>query len=224
MNRDRSPTRILIVENERDAAVTLAMLLKLRGYAVEIVLDSTQCLSNLETFEPHVILLDIGMPLVSGYDVARQIRAQRRFDDVAIIAISGYADRQHKAQSLESGCDQHLVKPVDLATLEAAIEAPTKGCVGADLRSATLEARDKKRPRYSFKENHRTLSQRTQKRTLRQQQSADEAFSMKQLDCTRSIVAGVFVTIVFAADWSFGQDWAFTLLPADGCRGTQPSC
>jgi DNA-binding response OmpR family regulator len=130
MHRNGLPTRILIVENEPDAATTLAMLLKLRGYAVEAVLDSTQCLPHLETFEPHVVLLDIGMPIVSGYDVARQIRAQRRFDDVAIIAISGYGDHPHKAQSLESGCDQHLVKPVDLETLEAAIDGQIKGVAG----------------------------------------------------------------------------------------------
>jgi DNA-binding response OmpR family regulator len=123
MTRDGSPIRVLIVENDRDAATTLAMLLKLRGYEVEIVLDSTECLPHLESFQPDVILLDIGMPKVSGYDLAKSIRGQRRFDHVGIIAISGYGNREYKARSLESGCDQHLVKPVDLDTLEAAIES-----------------------------------------------------------------------------------------------------
>jgi DNA-binding response OmpR family regulator len=113
-----SQTRVLIVDDERDGATSLGMLLKMRGYTVEVVTDSTECPARLDSFNPDVLLLDIAMPRMSGYDLAKQIRAQWRFDRVAIIAISGYADQQHTALSLESGCDQHLVKPADLATIE----------------------------------------------------------------------------------------------------------
>ena len=116
-----SRIRVLIVEDSSDAAEVFGMLLERRGYAVEVELDSTQCLPHLESFNPDVVFLDIGMPKVCGYDLAKQIRSQPEFDSMAILAISGYGDREHRARSIESGCDRHLVKPVDLAELEAAI-------------------------------------------------------------------------------------------------------
>src|SRR5690242_16222570 len=116
-----SRPRVLIVDDERDGATALGMLLKLRGFVVEVVTDSTLCVPTLESFRPDVVFLDIAMPNVSGYDLARQIRSKSEFERLAIIALSGYADNAHKAQSIGSGCDDHLVKPVDLTTLEAAI-------------------------------------------------------------------------------------------------------
>jgi two-component system, OmpR family, response regulator len=115
---DGELARVLIVDDEPDIAKVLALLLKTRGYAVEVVTDSTQCLSRLESFRPNLIFLDIAMPKISGYDLAKQIRVQ---GDVPIIALSGYADREHTQRSIEAGCNQHLAKPVSLATLEAVI-------------------------------------------------------------------------------------------------------
>lgn len=116
-----SAARVLIVDDERDGATSLGKLLRLRGYAVEVVTDSTQCLSRLEAFEPDIVFLDIAMPGLSGYEIARRIRMSPRFEKIALVAVSGYADERHIAESLESGCDQHLVKPVDLATIESTL-------------------------------------------------------------------------------------------------------
>ena len=71
--------------------------------------------------QPDVVLFEIGMPNVSGYDLAKEIRMRSEFVKVAIVAISGYADKNHMDQSIAAGCDHHLVKPVDLATIEAVI-------------------------------------------------------------------------------------------------------
>ena len=113
--------RVLVVDDNRDAAQVLRILLKTCGYEVDMVLDSSECLAHLESFKPAVLLLDIGMPRISGYTLAKQIRARQEFARMAIIAISGYADAEHVQQSLDAGCDQHLAKPADLATIEAAI-------------------------------------------------------------------------------------------------------
>jgi CheY-like chemotaxis protein len=111
--------RILIVDDELDQATVLGKLLKACGYVVQVVTDSAQCLPHLESFKPDVVLLDIAMPRISGYELARQIRAQE--ETIPIIAMSGYGDHQHAQWSIEAGCDHHLVKPVKLETLEAAI-------------------------------------------------------------------------------------------------------
>jgi CheY-like chemotaxis protein len=113
--------RVLIVDDEPDQATMLGKLLKMRGYLIQVVTDSMECLRYLESFQPDVLLLDLAMPKISGYELAKQIRAQGKFETIAVIAMSGYADHQHTQWSLEAGCDQHLVKPMKLDTLEAAI-------------------------------------------------------------------------------------------------------
>jgi len=118
--------RILIVDDNHDAAHVLGVLLQRYGCEVDVVTDSTQCLSHVESFCPDVILLDIGMPEVGGYELARQIRTKPGFERLAIIAISGYADAQHTRLSFDAGCDQHLVKPVRFASLEIAIADEVK--------------------------------------------------------------------------------------------------
>jgi DNA-binding response OmpR family regulator len=113
--------RVLIVDDDADGAKSMGMLLKMHGYAVEVVTDSTLCLSRLEAFGPEVVLLDIAMPKVCGDDLARQIRQHPEYGGVTIIAVSGYADHDHRSHSLEAGCNEYFAKPVDLAVLEKAI-------------------------------------------------------------------------------------------------------
>jgi CheY-like chemotaxis protein len=116
-----APARILIVDDNPDAVRLLAILLQRSGYQVEIVIDATRCLARLAAFNPDVVLLDLAMPKVSGYDLAKQIRACPQFENVIILAVSGYADPKHARLSLEAGCDRHLAKPVDLDALLASI-------------------------------------------------------------------------------------------------------
>jgi PleD family two-component response regulator len=113
--------RLLIVDDQRDGATALAKLLQLRGFMVHVVTDSTQCLAQLEAFKPDLILLDIAMPKLNGYDLAKQIRLKAEYREVAIVAMSGYTDVAHKTRSIESGCSRHLNKPMELSEIEAII-------------------------------------------------------------------------------------------------------
>src|ERR1700678_3074925 len=115
--KNGSLPRVLIVDDNSDAAETMGMWLELNGHKVVVVIDGKECLSQLETFSPDVLLLDIVMPGISGYDLATRIRAQPKFAKLPIIAISGYADGEHVRRSIASGCDHHFVKPVDLLLL-----------------------------------------------------------------------------------------------------------
>jgi two-component system, chemotaxis family, CheB/CheR fusion protein len=119
--KNGSFARVLIVDDNSDAAQTTGMWLELKGHQVDVLIDGTKCLSQFDSFDPHVLLLDIAMPTVSGYDLAKIIRSQPKFDKLAIIAISGYADAEHARRSLDSGCNQHFAKPVDLNQLNEVI-------------------------------------------------------------------------------------------------------
>jgi DNA-binding response OmpR family regulator len=116
-----SLARILVVDDNPDVAHVMGVLLEMCGYAVEVVIDAKECLSRLESFHPDIVLLDPEISQVHGHDLAKQIRTQLESERVSIIAISGYADAAHQARSIESGCDQYLVKPADLVVLEGAI-------------------------------------------------------------------------------------------------------
>lgn len=115
---------ILVVDDNVDAAKTLAVLLRGRGYRVHTVHDGPAALAWLAAHVPAMILLDIGMPVVDGYEVARRIRQQPEFRDVLLIALSGWGQPEDRRRSAEVGFDHHLVKPVDLSALEELLAHP----------------------------------------------------------------------------------------------------
>jgi two-component system, chemotaxis family, CheB/CheR fusion protein len=119
--KDSPVPRVMIVDDNVDAAKTTGVWLGLTGHEVEVVVDSKMCLGRLESFCPHVLLLDLAMPGLSGFEIAKRLRAQPRFAKLAIIAVSGFADVKHVQQSADFGCDQHLAKPVDLHFLKRVI-------------------------------------------------------------------------------------------------------
>ena len=121
---------ILIVDDNIDAANTLAMLLRGRGHRVHTVNDGPAALAWLRAHVPEMILLDIGMPVIDGYEVARQIREQPAFRDVLLIALTGWGQAEDRRQSAEVGFDHHLVKPVDLAAVEELLEHAKSGAAG----------------------------------------------------------------------------------------------
>jgi PAS domain S-box-containing protein len=110
--RAESSRRVLVVDDNRDAAETLELLLQLWGHEVRSAYDGDEALSRVEEFQPDVVLLDIGLPGMSGYEVARHIRALPECRDVMIVAVTGYGHESDRHQSQEAGFDQHLVKPV----------------------------------------------------------------------------------------------------------------
>ncbi len=108
-----SPRKILVVDDNIDAAKTLSLLLKLTGHQVQTAHDGQAALAMAEEFRPEVILLDIGMPVLNGYDTCRALREKPWGKDVLIIALTGWGQEDDRRKSTDAGFDGHLVKPVD---------------------------------------------------------------------------------------------------------------
>ncbi len=109
--------RILVVDDNVDAAETLAVMLKLHGHDVQTSHDGLEALRVAPMFEPHVILLDLGMPNLNGYETANRIRSQVWGRGIALVALTGWGQPKDRKRTIEAGFDAHLVKPVDQATL-----------------------------------------------------------------------------------------------------------
>ena len=114
--------RILVVDDNADAAETLQMLLKSLGHEVHVANDGRQAIEAAVEFRPDIVLLDIGMPGMDGYEVARRIRTLKPSDrSVRIVAVTGWGQDLDRQQSREAGFDVHLVKPVDMEQLESVL-------------------------------------------------------------------------------------------------------
>jgi PAS domain S-box-containing protein len=111
--------RILVADDNRDAATSLATLLALDGHEVRIANDGAQALAAAEAFRPHVALLDIGMPMRNGYEVARAIRDAAWGKEIALAAVTGWGQSEDKRRAKEAGFDRHFTKPLDLDVLAA---------------------------------------------------------------------------------------------------------
>lgn len=115
--------RILIVEDNQDSADSLKMLLEALGYDAHLVYDGEAAVRAAAALRPDVILMDIGLPGLNGYDAARQIRAQSAGTRVLIVALTGWGQEADRLRSAEAGIDHHLVKPLDLAVLEQILDS-----------------------------------------------------------------------------------------------------
>jgi PAS domain S-box-containing protein len=104
--------RVLIADDNRDAAETLAMLLRLEGHEVRVVHDGKQALAAFHELNPEVVLLDIGMPELDGYEVARQVRQGTLGRAVTLVAVTGWGQESDKARALAAGFNHHFTKPV----------------------------------------------------------------------------------------------------------------
>jgi PAS domain S-box-containing protein len=108
-----APRKILVVEDNVDAAETLCDLLRAWGHQVQAALDGPTALRAASAFHPEVVLCDIGMPGMDGYEVARRLRAQQAADAPLLVAVTGYGQAEDLRRSAEAGFDHHFVKPVD---------------------------------------------------------------------------------------------------------------
>jgi PAS domain S-box-containing protein len=117
-SRTTQSLRILVVDDNVDAADTLATVLEMTGRRTRTVNDGEHVLQAAREFHPDVVLLDIGLPGMSGYDVARQLRADPEFSRTLLIAITGWGSEDDRRQAHEAGFDEHITKPADLAALE----------------------------------------------------------------------------------------------------------
>jgi len=145
--RNREPAggmpRVLIVDDHRDTADTLAEALSLSGYTARPAYDGPGALRIAREFQPDVAMLDIGMPLMDGYELARRLRANPDTAAVHLIAFTGYGEelqRRHKEAAGGATFEQYLVKPVDLAQVIGAIRRLLAG------DSAPLGANDPAEP------------------------------------------------------------------------------
>jgi len=111
--------RILLVDDNRDAANTLEMFLSLAGHSVTVEYEAHAALARIATMEPHVCLLDIGLPDMDGLELARRLRAAPSTAKTTLVAITGYSQQQDIERSVAAGFDHHLVKPIDTARLLA---------------------------------------------------------------------------------------------------------
>ncbi len=114
--------RILIVDDNRDSAESLAILLQMLGHEVRLAYDGESALRVAKQFCPDIVLLDIGLPRLSGLEAARRIRLDLGLRDALLIAMTGYGQEEDKRRSREAGFNAHLVKPVDLSELKALLE------------------------------------------------------------------------------------------------------
>src|SRR3569832_1699300 len=109
---------ILVVDDNRDVADSLGILLRLLGAKTHVVHDGPAALAAIETFKPGVVLLDLGMPGMSGYEVARRIRRQYSAQDIMLIALTGWGQDEDRRRARLMGFDYHLTKPADIKSLQ----------------------------------------------------------------------------------------------------------
>jgi CheY-like chemotaxis protein len=117
-DRPAQDLRILVVEDHDDTAASLSMLLRLNGYEVEVAIDGPSALEAVKASTPDVVLLDIGLPKMNGWLVAKQIRKQDVWKRPLLVAVTGYGTQADRLRSQEAGIDLHLVKPVEPRALE----------------------------------------------------------------------------------------------------------
>ncbi len=117
-------SHVLVVDDNKDAADSLAILLRLWGHETAVALDGPTALELATTFQPETVLLDIGLPGMDGYEVARRLRQRTDLPQLLLIAVTGYGQQEDQKRSREAGIDHHLVKPIEARKLQLLLAAP----------------------------------------------------------------------------------------------------
>jgi len=118
LRSDIPSCRVLIVEDNHGISMMMSALLRKLGHEVRAVYDGESALVATEEFLPQVVLLDIGLPKLSGYEVARRLRTQPAGSQALLVALTGYGQDSDRQEAFEAGFDEHLVKPVSLDKLQ----------------------------------------------------------------------------------------------------------
>ena len=116
--RGARPLNILIVEDNTDTAESLEAFLALSGHSVRVAHSGAAAIEMALCEKPEVVLLDIGMPSMDGYEVVRRLRTEMGTDSATLVAITGFAQARDRKRALEAGFDHHLAKPLDLRKLD----------------------------------------------------------------------------------------------------------
>lgn len=117
-----TPLTVLVADDNPDAVDTLAQLLRFRGHIVHTATDGRSALEVANHVHPDVSLLDIGMPRMTGHEVAKQIRATPWGSDVLLVAVSAWGERKDKARAHDAGFDHHVTKPAEFDEIVALVE------------------------------------------------------------------------------------------------------
>jgi CheY-like chemotaxis protein len=118
--------RILVVDDNVDAAESLALLLRMEGHDVRVAYDGPGALAAVEAERPDLVFLDIGMPVMNGYDVARRLRERPGLQNLLLVAMTGWGQEEDRRRSHEAGFDHHLVKPVEPDALHELLAQPRR--------------------------------------------------------------------------------------------------
>ena len=133
------PLRVLVVDDNRDAAESASLLLEVLGAETHVVNDGNSALAALKTFPADLVLLDLGMPGMDGYEVARRIRSDPSHEGLKLVAVTGWGQEEDRLRSRRAGFDHHLVKPTGVESLRAVMKGmrpapPTSSGRGAAAR------------------------------------------------------------------------------------------
>jgi PAS domain S-box-containing protein len=121
--------RVLVVDDNVDAAESVAILLRLWSHDVDVAFNGSDALALIVKQKPELVILDIGLPGMSGYELARRIRSDRRFDDTTLVAVTGYGQENDRLRSQDAGFDHHLTKPIHPSQLHDILAAPARSGV-----------------------------------------------------------------------------------------------
>jgi len=110
---------VMVVDDNADSSESLAVLLRLSGHEVEVAANGESALALADTFRPQVVLLDLGLPGMDGFEVARRLRARPELAATRLIAITGYGQARDREATAAAGFERHLTKPVDVDSLLA---------------------------------------------------------------------------------------------------------
>lgn len=110
--------RVLLVDDNTDSSEPLSLLLQAKGHETRIAVEGEQALGIADEFRPGCVLLDLGLPGIDGYEVARRLRQRPYGMELVLVALTGWAGKEVRAKAAEAGFDYHLVKPVNLEELE----------------------------------------------------------------------------------------------------------
>jgi len=128
--------RALVVDDNEDITQSLAMLLRIMGHEVETATDGIAALNVAQRFQPNVVLLDIGLPRLNGYDVARALRAIPSMRDAMIVACTGYGSADDRQQALAAGFNRHAIKPITADMLTAILVETSERTLAAEAAGA----------------------------------------------------------------------------------------
>ncbi len=116
---------MLVVDDSRDGADSLVMVLRTMGAAAQAVYDGRSALAVMREYRPEVVLLDLSMPGMDGYEVAAAIRRDPAFNGVRLVALTGFGSQEERSRSREAGFEEHCVKPVDPDRLKLLLAGPS---------------------------------------------------------------------------------------------------